>query len=625
VRRRADPLAEVACVRERDAARDDARVEELGLGADVARAGDDDLVRRAGLAADELDLIRDEEPDVLDVLALAPAARQHVPLRGRAHDNVRALEDAQVRGRLAREREDLLPALELAEAGAPRADARVDHLRERLEADRAPALALAPQPEERELGADGLARARRRAHEHVLVGGVERLEDLRLDLVERGDRVRVQRLVLGVVQRGERERLEVEQRCRRRELGGQDEVLERDGQARLRVQPAFGHDGDVVVRRDGLRDRDGERDGVLVLGIPLPEHERVVEEDELAVDVLDEDVERLRGAVHGLGPLEVGRDREVDAQERARDRLHLRLQLQLREVVHEPVHEPARVRHPDQLPDLGRVQVEVPVPRELLRLRLPDHLRLHALELPERRHRAPHPALDHLAHVERRARGLRPPALQADLEDGVHDAPRGLLDEDHVRDEREAVELELRDVRLEEHVDLCGRLVHALLDRNRHALKQLAELELFLLSDLRSHMSTPPRPHQALKTYRDVLELVAERKHAEQLEHAHARAQVLVVRRHRVVGHIVVAGDAPELRRLEAPRRALVLEQAALLEHHRRRVHNVRALLHERRVVRGVVGGDRVERRRAQHAHVPRTRAVSRLCRGAREHTYRYV
>ena len=46
--------------------------------------------------------------------------------------------------------------------------------------------------------------------------------------------------------------------------------------------------------------------------------------------------------------------------------------------------------------------------------------------------------------------------MQDDLKDGAHEAAGGLRDEHHVGDEREAVELQLRDVRLQEDVDLRG-------------------------------------------------------------------------------------------------------------------------------------------------------------------------
>ena len=79
MRRRAEPLSEVASIRERDAASDDTCL-DVGLGRDVASARKHDLVGRADFAADLLDLVGNEEADRLDVLALAPSPREDVPL-----------------------------------------------------------------------------------------------------------------------------------------------------------------------------------------------------------------------------------------------------------------------------------------------------------------------------------------------------------------------------------------------------------------------------------------------------------------------------------------------------------------------------------------------------------------
>ena len=52
-------------------------------------------------AANEVELVDDEEGDVLHVLALLPAAAQHVPLLGRGDDDVALLQRLGVRRRLA--------------------------------------------------------------------------------------------------------------------------------------------------------------------------------------------------------------------------------------------------------------------------------------------------------------------------------------------------------------------------------------------------------------------------------------------------------------------------------------------------------------------------------------------
>ena len=95
----------------------------------------------------------------------------------------------------------------------------------------------------------------------------------------------------------------------------------------LRVEPTVRHDGDEVVGRLRVEDRHGEGDVVVLLAEALPEEELIVEEDELAVDVLGHDPERLGRAVDLVVPLKVGRDRELDPQERPRDRDDGRRQL----------------------------------------------------------------------------------------------------------------------------------------------------------------------------------------------------------------------------------------------------------------------------------------------------------
>ena len=52
---------------------------------------------------------------------------------------------------------------------------------------------------------------------------------------------------------------------------------------------------------------------MFIFGISLPQNELVVEQDNLAVDVLDDDPERLGTTVDLLVPLEVGGYREFYA------------------------------------------------------------------------------------------------------------------------------------------------------------------------------------------------------------------------------------------------------------------------------------------------------------------------
>ena len=90
-----DPLAEVAGVGQRRAQTDDADG-LLELRADVAHAAGDNLHRWALRPSDEVELVRDEESNSLDVLALLPPARYNVPLAGRAHHDVAFLQELEV-------------------------------------------------------------------------------------------------------------------------------------------------------------------------------------------------------------------------------------------------------------------------------------------------------------------------------------------------------------------------------------------------------------------------------------------------------------------------------------------------------------------------------------------------
>jgi hypothetical protein len=84
------------------------------------------------------------------------------------------------------------------------------------------------------------------------------------------------------------------------------------------VQPVLGDDRDALVGRDRLKHGHSESDVMLVLGIALAQLEDVVEEDDLAVGVLDSDDERLCGAVEFFVLPEVGNDGQVDEEKRVR-------------------------------------------------------------------------------------------------------------------------------------------------------------------------------------------------------------------------------------------------------------------------------------------------------------------
>ena len=159
-------------------------------------------------------------------------------------------------------------------------------------------------------------------------------------------------------------------------------MLERDRKPRLSVQPPIRDKADVVVGRNGLEHRNGDGDVVFVRGVALAEDKGVVEEDDFAVDVFDEDVEGFGAAVHFGVPLEVGGDGEVDAEERAGDGLDLGVQpfffigssglrghgnskddvRKLGELVYESMNPSSLLRQPKQLSNLRRTKIKVPIP-----------------------------------------------------------------------------------------------------------------------------------------------------------------------------------------------------------------------------------------------------------------------
>mmetsp|Transcript_57068 Transcript_57068/g.156706 ORF Transcript_57068/g.156706 Transcript_57068/m.156706 type:complete len:245 (+) Transcript_57068:2363-3097(+) len=242
--RAADPLGEVLGVGQRRRQRDDPRV-GVGLRRDVPHPRDDNLEHGAHLAADEVGLVNEQQRDVLHVLALLPAARDHVPPLRRRHDQLTALEALEVGRRIAREGLDV--EAELAKFGRPVVVALVGERLQRRHVDGAAVGRVREHAQDGELGADGLAGAGGRADEGVLVRVEESREDLRLYRVEVGEGRLIEGAVLAECRDGQR--LEIEQLGVGRVLLRQDEVAEGDGQHRLRIQPAVGDDAHKVLRR----------------------------------------------------------------------------------------------------------------------------------------------------------------------------------------------------------------------------------------------------------------------------------------------------------------------------------------------------------------------------------------
>ena len=263
------------------------------------------------------------------------------------------------------------------------------------------------------------------------------------------------------------------------------------------------------------------------------------------IDVLHEHVEGLCMAVDLRIELEVGGEGELDTEHGARDGLHVRLQLEARELMDEPVDHLAHFRKAHELADLLRLEIIESLPRKVFLLNLPDDVLRDALELAKRRLREPHAPIDHLAEVEHAIREGGPSALEHDLVQAAHQARSRLRHVHHIGEEGEALELELRDVRLQKDVRLRSGLVHVLFDRYRHALDQARKLLLLLLA------------------HGDVRKVGREREEAEKLNVAQCRLEILVVHRDRLVGHVVVRRHAPQVRWLQLTALALVAQQPA--------------------------------------------------------------
>eukprot|EP00755_Sulcionema_specki_P005500 Sspe_Gene.4862::Locus_1611_Transcript_1_1_Confidence_1.000_Length_6620::g.4862::m.4862 len=198
----------------------------------------------------------------------------------------------------------------------------------------------------------------------------------------------------------------------------------------------------------------------------------------------------------------------------------------------------------------------------------------------------PHALLDHLGNGEAPVRQRRPPTLQHNLADGPHQPRSGLRDVHHVSHQCESVELQLADVRLQQHVDLSARIVDGFLDGNRHTLQKLLQLQLLLV----------PHAH--------VLELIGHGEKPEDLEFVHRGLQVLIELHHRTVREVVVRGDLPQVCGLERPALAVVLDQRSFVKCTCCGVHQVGTPLLELRVVFHVLPGHTVQLGPPQHSDV---------------------
>ena len=133
----------------------------------------------------------------------------------------------------------------------------------------------------------------------------------------------------------------------------------------------------------------------------------------------------------------------------------------------------------------------------------------------------------------------------------------GLCDVDHVRGQRKAVELEGRDVCLEQGVDFSVGLVDALFDGDGHALHEGLQLQLLFLA----------HTHK--------LEFAGAGEDAQQLNLRQGGLEQVVVHADGAKVAVVVAGDAAKVRHLEATCLAIVLDQVVLVKLQRSRVNQV--------------------------------------------------
>ena len=120
--------------------------------------------------------------------------------------------------------------------------------------------------------------------------------------------------------------LEVEKGGRWREFFGEDEMFEGNRDAGFRVQPSVRNDGNEVVGWNRFEHWNGDCDIMFHLCVLLPKDECVAEEDNFAIDILDEDGERFSTAMNLLVPTKVGDNGKVDAKKGACDGLDRGLQ-----------------------------------------------------------------------------------------------------------------------------------------------------------------------------------------------------------------------------------------------------------------------------------------------------------
>ncbi|GIX62067.1 LuxR family maltose regulon positive regulatory protein [Babesia caballi] len=324
-----------------------------------------------------------------------------------------------------------------------------------------------------------------------------------------------------------------------------------------------------------VRELDREEQGH-VLHVPRREREhnkRLAVQYSLPAPVLHEQPEALVAAVQLRVPLEVRRDADLHAQHVPRQRLHKHLKIQPRHQVYELVDCLAQFRLPAQLTQLYAAQIVVPVPPEVVALKLQHQLLRQRLELAQRQHHRPHAPVNHFAKVEELLRQLAPLVDERDFVQRPENAPRVLRDEGHLRDQRVALEVEPGNVALQQNRHLAGALLAAAADGYRHLFHQRRQLHLFLVA------------------HRYVLELRARREDPQQVGHGQVRPHVIHVGLDRGRLQVVETRNPPQRRGLDPPVSAIIPHERVLVQLEQRRVsqrlqpHLEQLLVHRGRAI----------------------------------------
>mmetsp|Transcript_43379 Transcript_43379/g.114245 ORF Transcript_43379/g.114245 Transcript_43379/m.114245 type:complete len:464 (+) Transcript_43379:1581-2972(+) len=347
----ADPLSDILRIRERCRQGHDPNG-LLHLHRDVTHTADDGLQRGTDVAVQQVEFINDEEANLLHALPRLPPSTHQVPLVRRRDDYVGFVKDLHIvlpdkLGHLeSQDPPKLVGPLSEAFLGGCLVRSDIHTTLHRI--------VTRQHPQHRKLGTHSLSTGCWCADQAIVIRGIERAERLRLNRVENLQALRsIQPLRIGIPKSGERQRLQVEQLGVRRILLGQNKMTEGDGQRSLRIDPTIRDDSNEVLWWQWLRDRHREVQRLLLLCLAFLQHEHLVVQDLLAVDVLYKDPEGFRVPVDAGIPLEIWSNGQLHHQTRSCDRLHVRAKIELGKLMDQFVDRLAHSREPDELTDLG--------------------------------------------------------------------------------------------------------------------------------------------------------------------------------------------------------------------------------------------------------------------------------